>query len=267
MRKPFVALLAFAVALGAVFYVWSRRTERVTVEDLLAPADDPTRPPDALPGPSMGGGELARAPDRAPPPPKPPERAPAAIAVRTGDLLVTLAPPEGVALPEAFRIDAEPIGFSVHVKRLPLEQPDHAWRFDELPVGRWRVRAFVAGFVDVSKDVDVKQDVETPVALSLERGAVATWKVSLLSGAAPETVRVALLDARGVPREATYETSYSTIHAAPGALPPLEATGRVIGLKPGTYRLRATSPEGESDEKSFEVAVGETATVEFTLRR
>jgi hypothetical protein len=187
--------------------------------------------------------------------------------VKTGDLVVTLVPPAGAEAPTSVRVDAEPIGFAVHAKALALEQEDHAWRYAALPVGRWRVRAFVAGFIDVAKDVDVRQDVETAVSLPLERGATASWKVSLLSGEAPETVRIALLDGRGVPREASYETAGSTFHAAPDAVPALPSSGRVVGLKPGSYRLRATSAEGESDEKSFQVAAGETTAIEFTLRK
>jgi len=265
MRKPFVVLVVVTAALWGAFYAWSRRTVRVPVDDLTAPSDDAPRPPDAIAGASMGGADLARGPDR--PPVAPPARTTGPTVVRTGDVVVTLAPPAGVELTTGLVIDAEPIGFAVHAKRLALEQEDHSWRFVELPVGRWRVRAFVPGFLDASKDAEVREGVETAVSLPLERGAMASWKVSLLSGEVPETVRVALFDGRGVPREATYETAATTIHGLPEALPVLAPTGRILGLKPGTYRLRATSPEGESDEKSFVVAVGETAALEFTLRR
>lgn len=267
MRNRILVLALVALALGAGFYAWSRRGARPSADDLSVAPDDPARPPAPIADAAMGGSDLARGPDRPAPTPKAPERAPASTVVRTGDVTVTFAPPAGVEMPTGFRLDAEPIGFVSHVKRLALEQPDHTWRYAELPVGRWRIRAYVLGFMDVAKDVEVREGEEATVSLELERGAAVAWKVALLSGEAPESVRVVLLDGRGVPRTASYETSASTIHAAPDAVPALPASGRVVGLKPGRYRLRATSPAGESDEKAFEVAVGETATVELTLRR
>jgi len=267
MRKPPAVLLAVVAALGAAYYAWATRAGRVGVDVLTPAPDEPARPPGSIAGSAPGEGELARAPDRPPPRPAPTAREPALTVARTGDVVVTLVPPAGVALPTSLVLDVEPVGFAVHAKRLALEQTDRTWRYVELAEGRWRVRAFVEGFVDASRDVEARAGVETMLSIPLERGAMATWKASLLSGETPPSVRVSLLDGRGVPRAATFETAATTVHAASEASPTLPPSGRILGLRPGTYRLRVTSPEGESDEKPFKVAIGETASLEFILRR
>jgi hypothetical protein len=187
--------------------------------------------------------------------------------LKYGAVTVTLVPADGAPVPKSLSFDAQPVGVNQAQKPLPVEQEDGTWRYEALTVGRWRIRAFVPGYVDASKDVDVRADGEFAVSIPLEPGGAASWKVALTNLEVPELVRIALLDGRGVPIEGTYQTPATTLHAAPASVPALPAEGKVVGLKVGRYRLRASTVDGDPKEVAFEVRAGETATLEFTLPR
>jgi len=259
---PSLALLA---ALGLV--AWLALRARAPVE--VTPGEEASSRSDATaPSPlavSMGDGELAAGASR----PRAPvvARQPGATVVVTGSLVVTLVPPEGAARPASVSFDAQPLDFKESRKSLPLEQENGSWRYEALAVGRWRVRAFAPGFVDASQVVTVRADDEVALAIPLEAGGAASWKVTVGTGDAPETIRLALLDGRGIPIEGTYQTPGTTLHALPNEVPALAPEGTVLGLRRGKYRLRASTADGYPSEQTFEVKPGETVAVEFRLVR
>lgn len=236
----------------------------------VMPIDDapraapPTSPPPAQLPVAMGS-DLVSAPSKAPP--KPGDHASVVTEIRYGAVTLTLVSPNGEAIPKSLSFDAQPLEFNYAQKSLPAAQDDGTWRYDRLPAGRWRVRAFVPGFVDVSKDIDIRPDGEARISLPLEVGGAAAWKVALTTRQVPEFVQVSLLDGRGIPIGGTYQTAATTLHAEPSKAPALPAEGAVVGLKVGRYRLRVSTLDGEPKEQAFEVKAGETVTLEFTLPR
>lgn len=260
---PVLALVAAIASLGVWFFV---RRAPPSVTPIEHPSDAGPAPDSPPPPLTVGmGSDLASAPSK--PRPTRVERAPGLTEIKYGAVTVTLVPPAGAALPKSLSFDAQPSGFVHAPKPLPAEQDDGSWRYDSLPSGRWRIRAFVPGFVDASKDVDVTPDGEATITLALELGGAATWKVALATSQIPELVRVALLDGRGIPIDGTYQTAATTLHASPSSVPALPAEGSVVGLKVGRYRLRASTVDGDPKEQPFEVKAGETVRLEFTLPR
>ena len=229
-------------------------------------AGDRTSPGSAAPAPlevATSGG-LASVPAR---PVGAPDRAPASSLILYGSAIVTLVPPDGTSMPAGFSLDASPVGFTHHLKYLGLEREDRTWAYAELPVGKWRFRAFVPGCRDVAEVVEVRRDAEAAVRIQLEVGGAASWKVRLTTLEAPELVRVLLLDGRGVAIDGTYQTAATTLHVAPADVPALPSDGRVVGLTPGRYRLRASTLDGPTKEEAFEVKAGEIVPLEFTFSR
>ncbi len=187
--------------------------------------------------------------------------------VGNGSLLVALAPAAGMDAPKGVRVDVEALDIPAAIHPLALPQDDGAWLFERVPIGRWRVRAYVTGALDATALVTVAPGALAEVTIPLVPGADAAWKVTVAGDEPPEVVHVALLDGRGVPIEATYQTAYTTLHAAAGKVPVLPLEGRVVGLSPGSYRLRAWLPgsEGDADEKPVTVRAGEHPVVELRL--
>lgn len=185
--------------------------------------------------------------------------------VGNGSLLVTLAPAAGMGEPQGVRPDVEPLDIPAAAHPLAVPQDDGTYLFERLPIGRWRVRAYVSGALDAAVVVKVAPGALTEVTVPLAPGGEAAWKVTITGEAPPETARIVLLDGRGVPMEATYRTAFTTLHAAPGKVPELPLEGRVIGLPPGTYRIRASLGDGDTDEQPFEVRAGEAPVVSLRL--
>ena len=262
--RPVGAIALVVVAALGVWLATRRGTAPVLpLDDAPIAAPAPAGPPPMIV--AAMGAELASAPVR--PAPTRIERAPGLTEIKYGSVTVTLVPPPGATVPKHLSFDAQPVEFAHAAKPLPVEQEDGTWRFNELPSGKWRIRAFVAGFVDAAKVVDVRPDGEASVSIALEVGGAASWKVALTTREVPELVRVALLDGRGQPIEGTYQTIATTLHALPSTVPALPAEGKVVGLKVGHYRLRASTVDGDPKEQPFEVKAGETVALEFTLPR
>lgn len=184
-----------------------------------------------------------------------------------GSLLVTLAPAAGMGEPKGVRVDVEAMGVPAAAHPLALPQDDGTWLFERLPIGRWRVRAYVTGALTATSEVLVGPGEMAEVTIPLAPGAEAAWKVTVLGTEPPDTVRIALLDGRGVAIPGTYQTAATILHAAPGKVPVLPLEGRVVGLAPGAYRLRASLAEGDVEEKAFEARTGEVTLVELRLVR
>jgi len=185
--------------------------------------------------------------------------------VGNGSLLVTLVPGASMGEPKGVRVDLEALDIPAAAHPLALPQEDGTWLFQRLPIGTWRVRAHVTGALAATSDVTVAPGEMAEVTLPIAPGAEAAWKVTVVGESPPDTVRIVLLDGRGTPIEATYQTAYTILHAAPRKVPVLPLEGRVVGLAPGSYRLRASIADGDADEKAFEVRTGDSPVVELRL--
>ena len=205
------------------------------------------------PGKAPGKGEQARAPGVTP--------------VELGTIRVTLAPSDGAVVAKTVRVEIEALGPALSTHPLAVPQQDGTYLFERVPTGRYRLRAMSEGSQEAVAQVAVEKDVEAAVEILLKPGADASYAVSLYSGESPATVTLALLDGRGLPVSASFQTSATTIHLPPDRGAGMPPTGKVIGLKPGRYTLRATSLEGETDEKTFDAKAGEVVALELRIRK
>ena len=261
--RPLAILVVLAAAVLAAWLLWPAGT---------APA------PSAEPVDQAGTAREAPALAPGLPKPRPRERSPRATdssagraagktVVETGTIRVTLSPVDGASLAKSARVEIEALGADPAAHPLALAQADGTFLFEEVPAGRYRVRVMSEGSQEAVGEAKVEKDQEAAVEVALKPGGSASYAVSLYSGEAPASVTLALLDGRGLPVGASFQTPATTIHLAPAqgiALPP---TGKVIGLRPGRYTLRATSPEGETDEKAFEAKPGEVVALELKIRK
>ncbi len=262
MRTSLALLLLVAVVGLVAWVTLSGGGKTPLPEDRRSGDPDPGVP--VAPRPAETGGSARLAPR-----PRAPrvsvEELLAQGKVGNGSLLVILAPAEGMAEPKGVRIDVEALDIPAAAHPLALPQDDGTWLFERLPIGKWRVRAHVTGALAATSQVTVSPGALSETTIALAPGVEAAWRVTVLGDSPPESVRISLLDGRGVPIAATYQTPFTTIHAAPGKVPVLPLEGRVIGLAPGLYRLRASISAGDADEKAFEVRTGESPVVELRL--
>ena len=264
--RPLALLFVVAAAALAAWLLWPSGT---------APA--PSDPSDG----SDGSGQAPReAPVAAPglPRTKPRERRPKTTdssagralgktVVETGAIRVTISPVEGVLVARTARVEIEALGPEPAAHPLAVAQEDGTFVFDDIPAGRYRIRVMSEGSQEAVGETKVEKDQEAALEIALKPGGSASYAVSLYSGEAPDSVTLALLDGRGLPVGASFQTPTTTVHLAPAqgiALPP---TGKVIGLRSGRYTLKATSPEGEADEKTFDAKAGEVVALELRIRK
>ncbi len=184
-----------------------------------------------------------------------------------GDLVVALTVPEGTAAPAAPKMEIELLGPSLPSMPLPLVQPDGTWKYEGLPVGRYRVWVLCDGWRDAYAEGKVEKDGEGRIDVAMTPGASATFKVTNWFGQDPPKFSVVLLDGRMMPVAASWELPANRFRVPAGKAVEMPPEGRVIGLKPGTYTLRATSEEGETDEATFQARVGRVASVELKLKK
>jgi hypothetical protein len=182
---------------------------------------------------------------------------------------VVLVPPEGKELPKDVRVDVDSLDLAYSGHPLPMAEEDGSWTFAAIQAGRHRVRVHAAGFRDASDVATVSKGERATTTIRLALGAVAEFKVTLWNGDAVPSAHLALLDARGLPIEATFRTPVTWVRSKandPKGVPS-EPTGAVIGLKPGRYTLRATSDEGEVDEQPFEARLDDVPRLELRVKR
>lgn len=265
MRRGPAALL-LTVCAAAVVWLVARRDDSAP-----APGDEPPRAePQARPPPQPAAttsGGLATTKPRPPRPEKPPRVSSTGEILDFGSIRVKLVPPEGTTVPDSLRLDVRAVSAALSAYPLPLREEDGTWLYESLPVGRYQVRGFVPGFQDGTVEAAVRRDQEVLATLELAAGSEAGFTAVLSTGGAPESVRVALLDGRGRPLAVSVQTDATTVHLEAAEKRSLPAKGKLVGLKPGRYKLRLTSPADESNEQEFEAKPGETPQIEIQLRR
>jgi hypothetical protein len=195
-------------------------------------------------------------------------KAPSSPAAGKGDLVVVLVPPEGGAVPLDAKIDLEPLGRKFSAYPLALRQEDGSWRYTAIPAGRYRVWVLSPGWRDASAEATVTNDAEARASIPLAPGASAKFRVVTWVGEAPANFSVSVFDGRRLPVAASFQVSATRVRVPAGSSIGGATEGTLIGLKPGTYTLRATGEGGEIDEATFEAKVGgEPTEVELKLKR
>ena len=187
--------------------------------------------------------------------------------VTYGSLRIRLAPGEGLAVGAALRVDLEALGAAPSPYPLAVLQEDGTWAYERLPVGKYRVRVFAPGAQDAVGEATVKKDTEAAVTIALAVGAEVPYRVASYAGDVPAVVTVELLDGRGVRIGGSFHTGAGVAYVGASSTRRLPGEGRVVGLRPGAYRLRATSEAGETDEQAFDAKIGTSPTVELKLRK
>ena len=236
-------------------------------------------------GPVVGGGEQDSGSESPPDPLAPPSARPGGLAgaaprstapktrtgtgetvVSYGSLRVRFAPASGQTVGGS-RLDLEPFGVALSSYPLAVAQDDGAWLYERLPTGKYRVRATVPGAQDAVGEATIEKDAEAALTIPLVVGVDVPYRVVLYSGDVPELVTVELLDGRGVRIAGSFQTGAGVAHVSASSARKLPGEGGVHGLRPGRYRLRATSEAGETDEQPFEATLGSPSTVELKLRK
>jgi hypothetical protein len=186
-----------------------------------------------------------------------------------GHLILVPKPPEGGAVPDDLRIDIELVGSRLHPHPLPVPHEDGTQRYQDLPVGTYRLRLFSDTTVDSVVEAKVTAGGTERVEVPLVAGGHAQVKVTLYNGEAPPEVTLALKDARGATVAARYQGRSPTKTTSPrvGASVTVPPESVVSGLRPGRYTLRATSPAGEFEEQTFDVGAGQGVVVDMKVRR
>jgi hypothetical protein len=263
VRAAFVLLVVLVVGALGWWLLEPAGTPRPggTVEDERAPE----RPVEAAPAERPATPTLpARTVIEKKPEPEPL----AAVAAGKGDLLVVLVPPEGAAVPVDVKVDLEPLGPKFSAYPLALRQEDGSWRYTAIPAGRYRVWVLSPGWRDATTEVTVGPDATATAAVAMVAGASAKFRVSNWAGEAPPKFSLSVFDGRKLPVAASFQTTATRVRVPAGKALGGVAEGFLIGLKPGTYTLRATSEEGDVDETTFEARLGgDPPDLELKLKR
>jgi hypothetical protein len=261
MRRllPILAIVAAGLATW-----WLVRTPDVplSVGGTSRVESDPSTPPTRVRVSPPAAPDLGTAPAGTRRKPAPGDAVPKGF----GDLRVRLQAAGGAPDAGGVRIDLEAVRPTPESARLALAQADGTWLYSRVPAGRYRVLATVPGYMLAGVHTQVVPDDETIVDVTLEPGAEIVWKV-VFPGEAPETVRLALHDAQGKRVAASFRTAATTVHVPADRVMALPLEGRILGLRPGRYRLRGESPAGETDEQDVLAETGKPGEVELRIRR
>lgn len=190
-----------------------------------------------------------------------------------GTLEVAVLGPDDQPIPsEEVRVLVEPGKGARDWYSTPLlltEPGSNVWKHEGILAGP--VRVTVSGDMVVTKVVETRVEVGTPVALKVhvDRAGVIAYAATLYSGEAPEQVTLTLLDAQRRPVSAHFQVRTESVLTQPRMASTITQgpAGVVFGLPAGRYILRAVSPSEEYDEASVDVAVGSATEVKFSIRK
>jgi hypothetical protein len=267
MRAPLAAAaLVAALAFGAWLLLRPSPGAVVPVREPSPAAPAPARPADVAPAPTpnLAGTGAAPVPRATGP------RVVGGVIKERGAVRVALTLPAGVEATVPVRIDVTSKGPALADYPLPVRQEDGTWLYEALPVGAYRLRVVADGLQAAEADAAVRANEETSVPVTLVAGGAIAYRAVFFTGEVPEAVKLSLVDGRGVPVVSTIQVPAGMVHLGADVralnldLPP---EARIVGLKPGAYRLRATAPSGEFDEQTVDVKLGEPIAVELKIRR
>ncbi|MBL9085698.1 MAG: hypothetical protein JNM10_01015 [Planctomycetia bacterium] len=267
MRAPLAATaLVAALAFGAWLLLRPSPGTVVAVREPAPATPAPARPADVPPSatPNLAATGVTPAPRATGP------RVVGGVIKERGTVRVVLTLPAGVEPTVPLRIDVTSKGPALADYPLAVRQEDGTWLYESLPVGAYRLRVVADGLQATEADAVVRADAETPVPVTLVAGGAIAYRAVFLTGEVPEAVKLSLVDGRGVPVVSTIQVPAGMVHLGADVRAlnlDLPAEARIVGLKPGAYRLRATAPSGEFDEQAVDVKLGEPVAVELKIRR
>jgi len=107
-----------------------------------------------------------------------------------------------------------------------------------------------------------------PLKVAVEPAGAIRYRVTLADGSVPADVTLALLDEKERPVTARFQTRSDAALGTPRTATSAKVgpEGVVMGVKPGRYILRATSPTENVADTSVEVVAGRTTEVQVTIR-
>ena len=155
--------------------------------------------------------------------------------------------------------------------RLPHRDPDtDIWDLKKVRAGKVKIWWYSDHVAREEKIVTVRADQENEVTLRVKPAGTIKYTVTTYAKTPPEKVQVELFDAKGKPVKAWYEVRTKKSLTTPRQR--LKVTqgpeGHVLGLEPGTYKLKVTSTEfDEWDEAEVTVEPGQTTEVALEVRR
>lgn len=266
MRVP-LAAAALLAALGFAAWLFLRPSPGAIVaqRDPVPTAAGPVRPADVTPAPTPGLSGSGTVVKRSTAP-----RVVGGVIKDFGAARIVLTLPAGVEATVPLRVDVTPKGPALPDYPLPVRQEDGTWVYDALPVGGYRFRVVAEGLQAAEVEATVRSEAETTVPVTLVAGGAIAYRAVFFTGEAPDAVKLSLVDGRGVPVVTTIQLPAGMVHVGAEAralnldLPP---QARIVGLKPGAYRLRATAASGEFDEQTVDVKLGDPIAVELKIRR
>ena len=142
------------------------------------------------------------------------------------------------------------------------------WRFEKVPIGKVRVVITGDHLVEAREVVRVRERSTTFKKIGVERGALVNFQVALANGEVPEKVRLELINHQGRASSVWWqvrEPKHLTSARRATAIT-LPAKGVVFGIRPGVYRLKASTLEEPVYTDWQEVVVGQGDTTEVELR-
>ena len=276
MNRNGIVLLAGLAAVGlAAFLIFGLERRKPSAEEALGAAAERDRAEPREPAP-IPGAALAPA-DRPPEPagPKPPTGPRGSVDVRTLPratlLVVVVGGDDQPVSADALRLEVGPARGSREWASTPVFRFDpetKTWRADEVPVGPVEVRVSGDHVVEQARTFQQTSEGGEALKLKVEPAGAVHYAVTLADGTIPAEVTLTLLDEKERPVPARFQARSATVLSTPrtATTVKLGPEGVVMGLKPGRYILRATSPTENTSDTRVDVVAGETTDLPVTIR-
>ncbi len=191
---------------------------------------------------------------------------------RYGSLEILPIGPDGNTIPpDGLTVHVEPLGRSHRIGR-PLGLRDmetHLWTYRKIPIGDVKIRVFGDFVIPMEDSTKVREGIRTHKKVFVELAGSIKYDVKLYDGTYPERVTLTLLNMQGKPVAATYQVRTREHMTSPKVTASItqKPFGYIFGVRPGTYQLRVTSPEDETETVTVDVERQEQTVVELEVRR
>lgn len=191
---------------------------------------------------------------------------------RYGSLEILPIGPDGNTVPpEGLTVHVEPLGRSHRIGK-PLgfrDMETHLWTYRKIPIGDVKIRVFGDFVIPTEDSTKVREGIRTHKKVFVEIAGSIKYDVKLYDGTQPENVKLKLFDMRGKAVSAVYQvrTREHTTTAREATEVTQKPFGYIFGIRPGTYQLRVTSPEDETETVTIDVERQKETVVEIEVRR